>query len=122
MTEINGSNQLAVDLNCPKCGHAVTSGIGFRAGVVKAIKYKPGQRIIWNGTPTWPPERPADGNFKTIGYFECENLRCETWSDCFPEVQEVLITIQDDVITEYKNIFFRPDKIEFEVFPLEQDI
>ena len=122
MAEINGSNQLDIDFKCPKCGHEVTAGIGFRAGTIKGFKYKPGDRISWEGSPTWPPLRPDQGSFKTIGYFECENLRCETWSDCFPEVQEVLIVIQNDVITDYKSVAFRPDKIDFGVFPPEQEI
>ncbi|MBY0548784.1 MAG: hypothetical protein K2W95_16050 [Candidatus Obscuribacterales bacterium] len=122
MSGINGSNQLDVDLQCPKCGHPVECGIGFRAGAVKGIKYKPGDKISWDGKPTWPSERPIGGNFKTIGYFECENLRCPTWSDCYPEVQEMLVTIEGDVITGYSSVSYKPDKIDFEVFSLEQEV
>lgn len=122
MSGISGSNQLDVEMACPKCGHAVTTGIGFRAGVVKGLKYKPGDKITWEGKPTWPAERPANGDFKTIGYFECENLRCSTWSDCFPEVQEILINIKNDVITDYASVFYKPDKVDFEVLSPEQEI
>lgn len=122
MSGINGSNQLDVDLRCPKCGRPVECGIGFRAGAVKGIKYKPGDKISWEGKPTWPEQRPAGGNFKTIGYFECENLRCPTWSDCYPEVQEMLVTIEGDVITGYSSVSYKPDKIDFEVFSLEQEV
>ena len=122
MTEVSGSNHLQSDFKCPKCGAAITCGIGFRAGTVRNLNYKLGDRIHWDKQPTWPEERPNNGDFKTIGYFECENLRCETWNDCFPEVQEVLITIKDDQISEATPIFYRPDKIEFSVFSLDQEI
>lgn len=81
-----------------------------------------GDKIDWSGKKTWPEERPEGGNFKTIGYFECENLRCPTWNDCFPQVQEVLITVKNDIISEIRPIFFRPDKVEFSVFSLEQEV
>jgi hypothetical protein len=122
MTAINGSNHLQSDFKCPKCGAAVSCGVGFRAGTVKGTDYKIGDKIDWSGKTNWPAERPDDGSFKTIGYFECENLRCETWNDCFPEVQEVLITIEHDIIRAAEPIFFQPNKIEFSVFSLDQEI
>lgn len=122
MAEISGSNHLQSDFKCPSCGAAISCGIGFRAGTVKGIDYRLGEKIDWSGKRTWPEKRPDGGNFKTIGYFECENLRCETWNDCFPQVQEVLITIQDDVIHNVKSVFFQPNKIEFSVFSLDQEI
>ena len=122
MSEISGSNHLQGDFKCPRCGTGLTCGIGFRAGAVKGTNYKIGDKIDWNGKHLWPSERPAGGNLKTIGYFECENLRCETWADCFPEVQEVVIRIENDVIQDYKPVFYQPDKIEFAVFSLDQEI
>ncbi len=122
MTEISGSNHLKDDFKCPRCGAPLSCGIGFRAGTVNGIDYKVGDKIDWNSKHTWPAERPESGNFKTIGYFECENLRCETWSDCFPEVQEVLISIENDIIKEFKTVFYKPDKIEFEVLPPDQEV
>ncbi|MBX9686996.1 MAG: hypothetical protein K2X27_09855 [Candidatus Obscuribacterales bacterium] len=122
MSEITGSNHLLNDFKCPHCGTPVSCGIGFRAGTVKNLNYKVGDKISWSGKSQWPEQRPFGGNFKTIGYFECENLRCETWNDCFPQVQEVLITILDDVIRDAKPVFYQPDKIEFAVFDPEQEI
>lgn len=122
MSEITGSNSLNIDWKCPKCGKPVTSGIGFRAGTVKGISYKIGDKIEWTGKRTWPAERPEGGNFKTIGYYECENLRCESWNDCFPEVQEVVITIHEDVICSALPIFYQPDKIDFFVLSPEQEL
>lgn len=122
MGEMFGSNHLQSDFHCPRCGAEISCGIGFRAGTVKDINYKIGDKINWSEKPTWPQERPEGGNFKTIGYFECENLRCETWNDCFPEVQEVLITIKNDIISDIKTVHFRPDKIDFSVFSLDQEI
>lgn len=122
MSEISGSNHLQGEFKCPRCGTALSMGIGFRAGTVKGINYKIGDKIEWTGKHIWPAERPEGGNFKTIGYFECENLRCETWNDCFPEVQEVVISIENDIIRDYKPVFFQPDKIDFSVFSLDQEI
>lgn len=119
---LSGSNTLQDDFKCPECGQIVSSGIGFRAGVVNNLIYKTGDRISWEGTKTWPPERPEGGSFKTIGYFECENLKCETWHDCYPEVQEVLITLIADTIVSAKPIKYSPDKIEFAVFAPDQEI
>lgn len=122
MSEISGSNHLLSDFKCPQCGAAITCGIGFRAGTVKGLDYKLGDKIEWAVKRNWPDERPEGGNFKTIGYFECENLRCQTWNDCFPQVQEVVITIKNDVISDVKTVFFQPDKIEFTVFSPDQEI
>ena len=122
MSEISGSNNLNINWNCPKCKQPVSSGIGFRAGVVKGLSYKIGDKIDWSAKTTWPAERPDGGNFKTIGYYECENLRCESWSDCFPEVQEVVITIHDDVICSAIPAFYQPDKIDFFVLSPDQEI
>ncbi|MBX9723891.1 MAG: hypothetical protein K2X81_20965 [Candidatus Obscuribacterales bacterium] len=122
MSEIAGSNHLVSDFKCPKCGAAITCGIGFRAGTVKNLNYQIGDKIDWSGKRNWPEHRPPDGTFKTIGYFECENLRCETWNDCFPQVQEVLITIKNDIVSDVKEVFYQPEKIEFSVFSLDQEI
>ena len=122
MSAISGSNLLHSDFNCPRCGTLITCGIGFRAGIVRGIEYRLGDKIDWSGKKTWPCERPEGGSLKTIGYFECENLKCPTWHDCFPEVQEVLITIQNDVISQVKSISFQPGRIDFTVFSPDQEI
>lgn len=122
MAEITGSNHLQSDFKCPRCGSEISCGIGFRAGTVRGTQYGIGDRLDWSGPGTWPEQRPEGGNLKTIGYFECENLKCETWRDCFPDVQEVLITIESDVIRQVKSVSYQPGKITFAVFSPDQEI
>jgi hypothetical protein len=107
-------NTLYADVKCPKCGKNVTSGIGFRIGKVDGSSYKLGQKIAWDA-PSRPPSRPKNGSLKTIGYFECDNLECESWHDCYPEVQEALIVIHDDVIAEAKATVHKPGEIDFDI-------
>jgi hypothetical protein len=108
------SNTLYADVKCPKCGKNVASGIGFRIGKVAGLSYKLGQKIAWDA-PSRPPSRPPNGSLKTIGYFECDNLQCESWHDCYPEVQEALIVIADDVIAEAKPTVHKPGEIDFDI-------
>jgi hypothetical protein len=122
MSDISGANHLQGDFKCPRCGATISCGIGFRAGTVNGADYRLGDRIGWSGKNTWPAQRPEGGNLKTIGYFECENLQCETWKDCFPDVQEVLITILSDVISNIKPVSFQPNRIDFSVFSPDQEI
>lgn len=111
----NVSNTLYCDIVCPKCGKKVTSGIGFRAGALDQRSYKLGERLQWKGSRVRPSERPKDGNLKTVGYFECDNLNCSTWQDCYPEVQEALITIRDDVIADVQPFTHKPNQIDFDI-------
>jgi hypothetical protein len=111
----NVSNTLYCEIPCPKCGKKVTSGIGFRAGAVNQLSYKLGERLKWDGPRVRPSNRPKDGNLKTVGYFECDNLNCETWQDCYPEVQEALITIRDDVIADVQPFTHKPNQIDFDI-------
>ncbi len=115
MSDNLGANTLLCDIKCPKCGAPVTTGVGFRAGAITRGTYQIGDLIGWTPGPCRPVERPAAGNLKTIGYFECENLKCSTWEDCYPAVQEALITIAADVITEVVPTTHNPDQINFEV-------
>lgn len=109
------SNTLYCEIKCPKCGSTVTSGVGFRVGAVNQFSYKLGERLSWEGPGPRPPRRPQDGNLKTVGYFECDNLNCETWQDCYPEVQEALITIRADVIAEVHPFSYKPNQIDFDI-------
>jgi hypothetical protein len=107
-------NTLYAEVQCGHCGKKVTSGIGFRVGKVGGMSYKLGQKISWDGTSR-PAARPADGSLKTIGYFECDNLNCDSWHDCYPEVQEALIVIHQDVITQAQTTVHRPGEIGFDI-------
>ncbi len=109
------SNTLYCEIKCPKCAKAVASGIGFKVGVVNRLSYKIGESINWDGKETRPAKRPKDDNLKTIGYFECDNLNCETWQDCYPEVQEALITITANVITAAEPTTHKPNLIGFDI-------
>ena len=106
------TNTLYCDIECPKCGKKVSSGIGFRAGTIRGHEYKIGEKLDWQGPKVRPTQRPSDGNLKTIGYFECDNLQCQTWQDCYPEIQEALIVIEGDVIAEAKPTTHRPGEQE----------
>ena len=108
-------NTLYADVQCAHCGRKVTSGIGFRVGKVAGLSYKLGQKLSWDGGSSRPATRPADGSLKTIGYFECDNLSCESWHDCYPEVQEALIVIRQDVIAEAQPTVHRPGEIGFDI-------
>ncbi len=110
-----GTNTLYSEVKCPHCGYAVKSGIGFRAGSLKQISYKLGEKLSWDGTKCRPAQRPPGGNLKTVGYFECDNLDCPTWQDCYPEVQEALITIQADIISDVKPFIHRPNELVFDI-------
>jgi hypothetical protein len=112
---VTGTNTLYYEINCPHCGNQVSSGIGFQAGVIKRLKYKLGDKISWDGEVARPPQRPPNGDLKTIGYFNCDNLRCSTWQDCFPEVQEALITICGDTITQAEVINYKPEEQTFPI-------
>ena len=110
-----GTNTLYYELECPHCGKAVHSGIGFRAGTVNQLSYHLGQSLKWDGPNCRPATRPPGGNLQTIGYFNCDNPRCDTWKDCFPEVQEALITIRDDVLKDARVISHKPDEHTFDI-------
>lgn len=112
---VRGFNTLYTELACPQCGRAVSSGVGFRAGSVCQAKYQLGEKLNWQGSNLHPEARPQTGSFKTIGYFECDNPGCSTWHDCYPEVQEALITIENDVITEAQVTTHKPGEQSFDI-------
>jgi hypothetical protein len=93
-------NTVYSDLLCPFCNEKVQSGVGFRWGVIANIKYQPGDRVVWRGGNSRPSQRPQVALVKTVGYFNCDNVRCSSWQDCYPTVQRALITIEDDAIKD----------------------
>lgn len=109
------ANTLYAEVKCPKCGSKVTSGIGFKAGKLASLSYKLGEKLIWDGKSDRPSSRPQGGMLKTIGYFECDNLSCESWHDCFPEIQEALIIVRNDVISEAKPTVHKPGELDFDI-------
>jgi hypothetical protein len=91
-------NTLYSDLNCPICGAHIESGIGFQVGAIENRNYKVGEKLNWKGATLRPETRPNEGRLRTIGYFNCDNVNCDSWKDCYPDVQNALIEIEDDVI------------------------
>lgn len=114
-----GFNTIIPDFNCPGCGEPIHSGIGFRVGKIARLSYKVGDKLSWDGSNCRPEKRPDKGNLKTIGYYNCDNPKCETWQDCFPLVQEVLIDIREDVIHEVKPTTHKPLEQTFDIIEPE---
>jgi hypothetical protein len=107
----------ALDFVCPCCGEKLTSGVGFRVGAVLRHNYKMRDELIWQGGECRPQSQPALGNIKTVGYFNCDNPACSSWTDCFPEVQYALVTVQGNRITTVES-FPLPDDAEIEEFAI----
>ncbi|MGH9550040.1 MAG: hypothetical protein ACRD3W_11725, partial [Terriglobales bacterium] len=93
-------NTVYSELLCPHCRQKVLSGVGFRWGTLGNLRYKPGDLISWTCAPTRPAHQPDARVVKTVGYFNCDNIKCATWQDCYPQVQRALITIEDNVIAD----------------------
>jgi hypothetical protein len=94
------TNTLYVALPCPFCQEKVISGVGFRVGAITNKRYQLGDKLEWTGQECRPAERPSHGNLTTVGYFNCDNVRCSTWQDCYPEVQQAIVVIREDIITD----------------------
>lgn len=100
---------------CPFCKEPIESGVGFALGALKRKSYRVGDNLDWDGDLIRPSARPVSCNFDTLGYFNCDNLRCSTWSDCFPDVQRALIIIRDNVITSVRICQELPEMEEFAI-------
>lgn len=85
-------------MKCPLCDEEIVSGIGFRLGAIENRRYKVGDELSWDGDHCRPDKRPQISVIRTIGYFNCDNIRCPSWQDCFPEVQSALIVVTDNKI------------------------
>jgi len=93
-------NTLHCDLVCPHCQEKIVSAIGFQVGSLENHQYKLGDTLNWKKEPRRPAKRPAGGNIVTLGHFNCDNPRCSTWQDCYPDIQTVKITIKQDKIID----------------------
>jgi len=91
-------NTLYSDLKCPFCQAPIESGVGFCVGALESRKYELGEELNWVGESCRPQSKPANGRLSTIGYFNCDKPGCESWTDCFPDVQHALIEIIDNRI------------------------
>jgi hypothetical protein len=93
-------NTVYSDLHCPFCREKIDSGVGFQVGAIDAHSYKIGDELNWQGSKCRPSKRPQSGNIRTIGYFNCDNPACKSWSDCYPEVQTALVVVKNNRIAE----------------------
>jgi len=93
-------NTLYVELQCPFCQTKVNSGVGFQVGAIENRSYKIGDSINWSAPHCRPAKQPKDGRLKTIGYFNCDNPACSSWTDCYPQVQNALIVINNNQIVD----------------------
>jgi len=92
-------NTLLGGLDCPHCKAEIISGVGFRLGTIASLRYKVGDSLSWEGDYCRPPSRPQAKTIKTVGYYNCDNIHCKTWQDCYPDVQLALLTVQNNIIT-----------------------
>lgn len=93
-------NTLQSDLICPHCQKKIISGIGFKVGSLKKTNYKVGDILDWQSEPRRPEKRPKQGNITTLGHFNCDNTKCPSWQDCYPDIQTAKIIIEKDRIID----------------------
>ncbi len=93
-------NTLYCDLACPHCQEKILNGIGFRVGSLTKARYQMGDTLNWQQEPRRPEKRPAKGNIVTLGHFNCDNPKCASWQDCYPDIQTVKIIIEKDRIVD----------------------
>ncbi|HEY9756871.1 MAG TPA: hypothetical protein V6C97_17020 [Oculatellaceae cyanobacterium] len=108
-------NTLYADVICPFCHEKVSSGVGFKVGALTNKAYKLGDKLDWSGTALRPDKQPAKGNITSIGYFNCDNVHCSTWQDCYPEVQQAFIKIENNVIVSVTPVEDSSDFKSYEI-------
>ena len=113
----------ALEFVCPFCKEQLTSGVGFRLGAILRLNYQMGDELIWRGGECRPESKPPLCDFKTVGYFNCDNPACSTWTDCFPEVQHALITVRDNriVAVESYELPSDGDVVEFAILEMPEN-
>jgi len=93
-------NTVYAELICPFCDEKVTSGVGFRLGAIDRSQYKLGEKLKWQGDHCRPKSPPSCEVIRSVGYFNCDNIKCKTWSDCYPQVQQALVTVKNGIIAD----------------------
>jgi len=107
----------ALEFVCPFCKEQLTSGVGFRLGAILRLNYQMGDELIWRGGECRPESKPLLCDFKTLGYFNCDNPACSTWTDCFPEVQHATVTVVNNRITAVEQ-YDMPSDVQVEEFAI----
>lgn len=113
-------NTIDGELLCPHCNSKIISGVGFRFGHLNQTRYKLGDELAWEGDNCRPPSRPSASVIKTLGHYNCDNIKCSTWQDCFPDIQNVLITIENNRITNMAPYQANGDESEFAILEPEE--
>jgi hypothetical protein len=108
-------NTLYADVSCPFCHEKVSSGVGFKAGALNSKAYRLGENLDWKGTILRPEQKPKQGNIVTIGYFNCDNVSCSTWQDCYPQVQQAYIRVKKNVIVAVEPVQDQSDFKSYEI-------
>ncbi len=113
--ETDKVNTLYADVHCPFCHEKVISGIGFKVGALNAKSYKIGDKLEWKGDNPRPAKKPPGGDIVSIGYFNCDNVRCSTWQDCYPQVQQAFVRVKNNVIVAVEVVEDRSDFKSYEI-------
>ena len=113
-------NTIDGELKCPHCQSRIVSGVGFRLGQLNQRRYKMGDELAWEGDNSRPPSRPRAKLIKTLGHFNCDNIKCSTWQDRFPDIQTALITVEDNVISNLEIYECRGEEEEFAILEPEE--
>ena len=89
--------------------------MGFKLGFLNQDIYKIGDQISWEGEELRPDSKPSHPVIKTLGHFNCDNLKCSTWQDCFPDVQTALITVENNRIVDVSIYICQGGEEEFAI-------
>jgi hypothetical protein len=113
--ETDKVNTLYADAHCPFCHERISSGIGFQVGTLDAKAYRIGDKLNWKGQPSRPEKKPERGDITSIGYFNCDNVRCSTWQDCYPQVQQAFVKVKNNIIVAVEPVDDHADFKSFEI-------
>ena len=113
--ETDKVNTLYADVHCPFCQDKVSSGIGFKIGALTGKSYRIGDKLVWKGETSRPEKKPPAGNISSIGYYNCDNVRCSTWQDCYPQVQQAFVRVKNNVIVAVEPVEDHADFKSFEI-------
>ncbi len=113
-------NTLEDGLNCPFCNAVIISGVGFRLGSIASLRYKVGDSLSWDSDYCRPKEKPQANVIKTLGYYNCDNIKCKTWQDCYPDVHLAIITVENNVISNVEPYKGPEPKSEFPILEPEE--
>lgn len=115
----NQFNTLYADLDCPFCKEKVISGVGFRLGYLGHQSYHLDDTLNWDGQPINPSRRPEKGNIIQVGCFNCDNVRCASWQDCYPTVQQAFVHVANNVLVACEPVDANLQLKDFQILEVE---